>query len=83
MLDAGEALPHTLFSSAADSTAYDDSNRLVERYSGRRVGVRNTHRYRRRSGIRARCDDDHRKGSSAGTPVLRQICHVGPPQAVR
>ncbi|MEJ7691058.1 MAG: hypothetical protein WKF76_11860 [Nocardioidaceae bacterium] len=39
MLDAGEALPHTLFSSAADSTSYDDSDRSADRYSGRRVGV--------------------------------------------
>jgi hypothetical protein len=33
MLDAGEALPHALFSSAADLTSYDDSDWSADRYS--------------------------------------------------
>ncbi len=46
MLDAGEALPHTLFSSAADSTSYDDSDRSADRYSGRGSASQTTNRYR-------------------------------------
>jgi len=70
MLDAGEALPHTLFSSAADSTSsYDDSDQSADRYSGRGSASRNTNtlRLENRVGIINRIVA---RGSACGRPTV-------------